>query len=223
MNAEVHTDFRPLTSLTEQIAAHLSHQIVTGNLSPGERVQEQTVARALGVSRGSVREALLLLERRHLIDNMPRRGAAVSTFSRRQLDDLFDLLEALHTMIGRKMAELWDEDDHERFTQHLTSIEAATRRQDVDGYAVACEDLVRTALALIRNHYLQTVFDSLQPLTRRALHRLASLNPDLLHSGARCWRRWYEAVAAGDPQGVTTAIHACFDHHRATLLRTIEL
>lgn len=55
-------------SLSEQIARHISEQIISGELVEGERIQELRIAKELDVSRGSVREALLLLERTYLIE-----------------------------------------------------------------------------------------------------------------------------------------------------------
>ncbi|MCC5871691.1 MAG: GntR family transcriptional regulator [Gammaproteobacteria bacterium] len=221
MNAEVATEFRPFTSLTEQIADHLTQNIVTGTLAPSERVQEQNVAKALGVSRGSVREALLILERRHLVEIVPRRGAVVSSLSRRQLDDLFDLLEVLYTMIGQKMATLWDEEDSARFERALADIALSAEARDVDAYAQACEAFLHEAMSLIRNRYLDAVVDCLLPLARRALHRLIQLDPDLLPDGVRSWQSWHEAMAAQDTAAVARAVERCFSRHRATLTRTL--
>ena len=62
--------------------AHLSRLIITGPAwKPRERIQELKVAGDLDVSRGSVREALLILERRHVIEIYPRKGAVVSDLS----------------------------------------------------------------------------------------------------------------------------------------------
>lgn len=221
MNAEAATEFRPFTSLTEQIADHLTQSIVTGTLTPGERIQEQHVAQALGVSRGSVREALLILEKRHLIEMVPRRGAIVSGLSRRQLDDLFDLLEVLYTMIGKRMAVLWDEEDAIRFDHALTDITMAARANDVDAYAKACECFLHEAMSLIRNCYLDAVVDSLLPLARRALHRLIHLDPELLTEGLHSWRAWQEAMAHQDSEAVAVAVARCFSRHRETLMRVV--
>jgi len=62
-----------MENLSEQIAKHIGEQIITGELVEGERIQELRIAKELDVSRGSVREALLLLERTHLIQIYPRR------------------------------------------------------------------------------------------------------------------------------------------------------
>ena len=59
--------FKAPDSLAEQIAHYLAERIIRGELKERERIQEQKVTQALNVSRGSVREALLILERRHLI------------------------------------------------------------------------------------------------------------------------------------------------------------
>ena len=222
MNAAVATEFRPFTSLTEQIADHLTQNIVTGALPSGERVQEQHVARTLGVSRGSVREALLILERRHLIEIVPRRGAAVSGLTRRQLDDLFDLLQVLYTMIGQKTALLWDEEDAIRFEHALAEIARAAEAEDVDAYARACESFLHEAMSLIRNQYLDAVVDSLLPLARRALHRLIHLDPQLVPEGLQSWRKWQEAMANQDPDAVAEAVSRCFKRHRATLRRVVS-
>lgn len=69
--------FQDVASLSEQIAQQISEQILHGELLEGERIPELRIAQELNVSRGSVREALLLLERTHLIQIYPRRGNGV--------------------------------------------------------------------------------------------------------------------------------------------------
>lgn len=66
--------FKAPDSLAEQIAHHLAERIIRGELKERERIQEQKVTQTLNVSRGSVREALLILERRHLVNILPRRA-----------------------------------------------------------------------------------------------------------------------------------------------------
>ena len=84
--------FKAAESLAEQIARHVGRQIVTGDLVEGERIQELRIAKELNVSRGSVREALLILERRHLINIYPRRGAVFAEMSAQQIKSLFEIL-----------------------------------------------------------------------------------------------------------------------------------
>ena len=92
--------FKAPDSLAEQIAHHLAERIIRGDLKPGERIQEQKVTQALNVSRGSVREALLILERRHLVGGVPggQAGQPVGLFHR--LGPLPGVIDRLQPLQG---------------------------------------------------------------------------------------------------------------------------
>lgn len=221
MESTAISSFHPAVSLTEQIADHIADEIIRGNMAPQERIRELRVARALGVSRGSVREALLLLERRHLIEIVPRRGAVVADLTRRQLDDLYELLETLLALVARRMTQLWDEEDAEGFGACLASVENAAARGDVDGYADACDVLIHQALGLVRNQYLDDVVDALLPVGRRALYRVAALDPEALQSGATQWRALLDAFAAHDTAEAEAVLGRMFECHREALTRAV--
>ena len=214
--------FHPAASLTEQIADHIADAIIRGRMAPQERIRELRVARELGVSRGSVREALLLLQRRHLVDIVPRKGAMVAELSRRQHDDLYDLLETLYTRIGARMAELWDEDDLPVFERQVVAIEAAAREDDVDGFADAAEGFLFAALGMVRNQYLDAVVDTLLPVSRRALHRLSALDEDALATGAAHWRALLDAIAAQERAAVERVLQGLFAAWREGLTRALS-
>mgnify|MGYP000344878905 CR=1 FL=1 len=97
--------FQAPESLSEQIAQHLGQRIVVRDLKPGERIQELKVAGDLNVSRGSVREALLILERGHLVEIYPRRGAVVSELTIGSVNALYDIYIDLLCMLARKVLE----------------------------------------------------------------------------------------------------------------------
>src|SRR5699024_10588887 len=103
--------FQARESLSEQIAGHLAGQIIAGELLAGDRIQELRVASELEVSRGSVREALLILERRHLIDILPRRGAVVKDLSESQVRGLYELVQVLLGLVIRKAIKNVREED----------------------------------------------------------------------------------------------------------------
>lgn len=97
--------FKAPDSLSEQIADYLAERIIRGELAPGERIQEQKVTQALNVSRGSVREALLILERRHLVAILPRRGAHVTELDERSVRSLCALMGEFYILLGNAVAQ----------------------------------------------------------------------------------------------------------------------
>ena len=69
----------------------LHDAIVSGELSPGERLVEEELAERLGLSRGAVRAAILRLGHEGLVVRELNRGARVRRFT---LDEAVEVLEA---------------------------------------------------------------------------------------------------------------------------------
>ncbi len=78
-----------------QVYEHLKSEIISGRLSPEERLGEERLAEILGVSRTPVREALHKLETEGLIQLRARRGFIVSGESREEVEDRFEIRAAL--------------------------------------------------------------------------------------------------------------------------------
>lgn len=77
-------------SETDAYAA-LHRDIVSGELSPGERLVEEELAERLGESRGAVRSALLRLQHEGLVVRERNRGARVRRVT---LEEAIEILEA---------------------------------------------------------------------------------------------------------------------------------
>ncbi|MGE0153521.1 MAG: GntR family transcriptional regulator [Reyranellaceae bacterium] len=92
-------------SLPEQIAETIGNAIIKGDLEPGQRIQEQTIASQFDVSRGPVREALRILERDGMVRILPRRGAQVTQLSIDEVSDVFAIRASLVGLVARLIAE----------------------------------------------------------------------------------------------------------------------
>lgn len=123
-------------SLSEQIAQHISEQIIRGELVEGERIQELRISAELDVSRGSVREALLLLQRTQLIEIYPRRGAIVSEMSAQQMRALFDMSALLLGQIVQRMAETWRTHEAEKLQELLAQLHEETRQGNTENFMI---------------------------------------------------------------------------------------
>ena len=74
--------------LVDGVVHSLEDAILAGRMRPGERLIETKLCDELGVSRTTLREALLMLERRGLVRSEPRRGTFVTRLSREEAMDL---------------------------------------------------------------------------------------------------------------------------------------
>ena len=96
-------DTTPQT-LTERLAAAIADAILAGELLPGARLDEQSLAERFGVSRTPVREALRQLGTGGLIDVRPRRGATVSSVTPELLEELFVAMGEIEATCARLSA-----------------------------------------------------------------------------------------------------------------------
>ena len=76
--------------LRDNVYESLRSDILTCHFAPGDDMREQDLAERYAVSRQPVREALLRLEREHLVTVQPRQGYQVNPIS---LADARDLLQ----------------------------------------------------------------------------------------------------------------------------------
>jgi len=76
-------------SVWSRVATELRRQIDDGQLPPGMRLGEESIADALGVSRNTVREAFTELAGERLVERIPNRGVFVRSPSREDVIDVY--------------------------------------------------------------------------------------------------------------------------------------
>ncbi len=77
--------------IADVVARRLTQAIVTGELAPGTRLREETLAAAFSVSRTPVREALILLSANGLAHLEPNRGATVLQLTADDVSEVYHL------------------------------------------------------------------------------------------------------------------------------------
>lgn len=123
-------------SLSTQIYLSIREGIIMGRYPQGSRLAEQRLAEELQVSRIPLREAVPLLEMHGFVQTSPRRGAVVSTWDAKAVNDLFDLRLCLEVGAARYAAR---QVAAGATTQRLEEVLAETRRivYDRDPYRIA--------------------------------------------------------------------------------------
>ncbi|MCF3191572.1 MULTISPECIES: GntR family transcriptional regulator [Pseudomonas] len=191
--------FKAPDSLAEQIAHHLAERIIRGELKPGERIQEQKVTLALNVSRGSVREALLILERRHLIAILPRRGAHVTELTAHKVQSLCTLMSEMYILLGNAVAQRWAVPaDLGPFLQIQQRLAASYERQDISTFVEDSFNVMRAAYPFADNPYLQETVENLHPAMSRAYYLALDQRKAEMSEFLALFAQLLEAVLARD-------------------------
>lgn len=161
------TAFKPKGTLTEQVARHIENQIVFGELDSGERIYESAMAKQMDVSLGSIREGLLLLEKRHLVQNIPRKGAFVTSLDDFFVRSLYETLELYLSHTGRKLARQWQPEDLERLEQLFGKMQSHFRNNNLMAFLDLGVEYTKASLAYADNYFIVAAIDDLWPSARR--------------------------------------------------------
>jgi DNA-binding GntR family transcriptional regulator len=92
-------------SAVDQVIHAIKDGIRDARYAPGQRLVEPELMREVGVSRGSVREALRRLASEGFVEWQRYRGASIIRMSRRQVSEFLDLRELLEGFAARTAAE----------------------------------------------------------------------------------------------------------------------
>jgi phosphonate utilization transcriptional regulator len=206
-------------SLPGLVQRELERMILAGDLVPGSKLNEALLAKALGVSRGPVREAFRALEESGLVRLEKNRGVYVRQIPLEEADDIYELRAVLDDFVGRRVAATASPEAVRALRGDIARMEKATARNDVDNYLAANLDFHDRLVMLAGNAKLLLIYRRLANELR--LFRRATLaQGDTLAVSTREHREIVDQIAAGK---VAAAGRALYDHVMASRERMHRL
>jgi GntR family transcriptional regulator, transcriptional repressor for pyruvate dehydrogenase complex len=214
---------RPLhrSRLYEQLVERLLALVHELDLKPGDRLPpERELSADLGVSRASVRQALVVLEVQGLVEVRHGEGAilldqkpdsavlSAVTAHRRRLPEVIEAREALEVQLASLAAQRRTQQDLDRIDHALTAMEDEIARGE---RGLSGDELFHGAVtAAARSGLLADLMSEISAAIRES--RVESLSqPDRPRQSLASHRAIAEAIRAGDPDAAATAMR---DHIR---------
>jgi DNA-binding GntR family transcriptional regulator len=108
----------------ELVADHVRQAIMIGQVHPGDRLIEQSLAAELHMSRGPVRDALRQLEQEGLVQIYRNRGAVVSTLGLREAYEFYLVRGHLEGLAIRLARDYMQPDDIDHLQQIVDQMAA---------------------------------------------------------------------------------------------------
>ncbi|HCN59400.1 GntR family transcriptional regulator [Exiguobacterium sp.] len=154
------------TSLSEEVYQRLQQQIITLALAPGQKLNDQELAEAFGVSRTPVREALKKLEEEGLV--VAKRGSRtnVTMLDATQARQTFPIVATLHALAARLAFPL-SEADITRLIELNQMFQEAINRGDAASALQLDDAFHGLFLERSQNGQLADTLNRLTPLIRR--------------------------------------------------------
>ena len=93
-------------NLVKQVRDAILGEISSGALAPGDRIIQEQIAQALGVSRQPVQQALALLRNQGVLQDAPGRGLLVVPLDPEHVQHMYDIRAVIEGLAARRAAEL---------------------------------------------------------------------------------------------------------------------
>jgi DNA-binding GntR family transcriptional regulator len=151
-------------SLAKMAYEAIRQSILSGQWKLGELYNEKAIAIDLGISRTPVREALLELASQDLIIFLPRRGLMVNRFTRRDVDEIFELRKAIELAAVEKISVASPPFDLYEIEESLLNQRKAVKQKDYLAFMEA-DRLFHTSFSeLTNNRRLIAILDNIRDM-----------------------------------------------------------
>jgi len=191
--------------VTDWVYEEIRGAIVDLRLEPGAPLREAAIATQLGVSKTPVREALGRLEQEGLVEATSFKGAVVTDYSERDLQEIYELRELLEGVAVRAAAT--EADDATLAALHEV-IERSRAARDAEDLVLLAELLGRFDQIIfeqVENARIRNLIETLRAhLTR--IGKLTEEIPGRVEASVEEHAAIVEAIARGDADDAERAL-----------------
>lgn len=184
-------------TLQSQVYDYLHSKIVHGEILPGERIVEESIAKETGISRSPIREAIRRLDSDGLVTVSPRGGVRVyrPTFS--DFKYLYECRLSLESTAAHYAAIRINPVQKEQLSKLMDEMQLAVNKQEVDLLRSLSTGFHQLIIQLSENPYLNKMMKQL--ISHLTFYRNAVLNiPTRIEEGADEHQAIGEAIIAQD-------------------------
>ncbi|HON72907.1 MAG TPA: GntR family transcriptional regulator [bacterium] len=128
---------RELYDLRITVYERIKKDILNRELQSGIKLTIEDLTKRFNVSPTPIKEALIALEKEGLVENIPRRGAFVSTLTLEDVEEIYGLKEVLEGLCGRKALEKINDTDINSLNSIISDAERFAKSNDILGYEEA--------------------------------------------------------------------------------------
>ncbi|MGQ0651873.1 MAG: GntR family transcriptional regulator [Betaproteobacteria bacterium] len=140
--------------------------IFSRELKPGERIDEQALARDLGISRTPLREALKVLQNEGLVKLVPRRGCFVAKLTERDVEEIYEMVGLLESACAAHAAERATPAEIARLRRITQRMAQTAAEKDYKRYFEANLAAHAVVLEIAGNRWQKSVIEYLRGLCR---------------------------------------------------------
>jgi DNA-binding GntR family transcriptional regulator len=208
-------------NLRERVYEILKRAILFQEIGPGQKIDEEGVAKQLGVSRTPIRESLCRLENEGIVKIIPRRGAFVVKHSKESIIEILLVREVLEGFAARLAVGHIDERTVEEMRSFFRDFSEANICDRSKDYAQADLKFHTLIAKKSQNSWLMSIMNILNDHIQMLRLRTVALEGRPEHSLLE-HRKIIEALERRNPALAESLMRKHIQNVRKSVLRNIE-
>jgi len=209
-------------NLSHKVADIISERIIREELCAGERLIEVKIARELGVSQSTIREALRTLEKKKMVTIQARRGTIVTKLDQSYVESLYDILAELYALAMRKAMNRGASVSQIKNTARtLQQIRVCAEAEDGIGYGEAMFAMAAILLRAARDPLLEHSITELRQLKRWVEYKVLLYRKKDLQESYLVLEKILEAAANGRGDEAARMIREQTQYEKMIALKVI--
>lgn len=206
-----------MSKQTDAAYQYIKLKILDGTYKPSQKLIESQLSEAIGVSRNTIKKALLKLEQENLVVVENNKGAIIKSFTLEEVINYLEIRAALEGLVAKNVAMIIGPSELKRLKKILDEMAVHLENNRFDEYSALNGNFHNIIYGLARNKQAVELINIIKTQLIR-YHFRTILVPGRTQNSHKEHTKIYEALAAHDAQKAQESV----ENHIANVRQTIE-
>lgn len=207
-------------SIVDYVAESLRTAIISGEVGPGEKLNEQEVAEKLEVSRTPVREAFRTLETEGYLKHKPRCGVTVMELSLEEIEEIWQVRVYLDLLVAEETCKRIDDKKRKIIEKEISSIKNI-KNPSAEEFVKFDERFREFFVSNCGNTYLMKLTEDLRKNTS-LIRRMSEEDPERIRGAVQECIEIYQALAENDVEKTKSAVRKHFEKSLENIIKSLK-
>lgn len=206
-----------MSKQTEAAYHYIKQRIIDGSYMPYQKLTEAHLAETIGVSRNTIKKALLKLEQEKLVTIEENKGASIKSFTLEEVMNYLDIRAVLEGLVAKSIAKNISSTELEKMNIILQEMAIRLEDKKYDEYADLNKDFHSVIYKATKNNQAVELLDMIKTQLKRFQFRIILVQGRVQESYKE-HIKVYEALAAHNELEAEEALK----NHVFNIRRTIS-
>lgn len=201
---------------TETAYRFVKEKILNDTFKPSQKLIESELSELIGVSRNTIKKALLKLEQENLVKIEDNKGATIKSFTLEEIINYMEIREVLEGLVAKTAAANIRDEDLQKLEEILAEMEIVLKKNKLDEYSNFNKEFHQIIYSVSKNVQAVEMINRIKTQLLR-YHFRTILVPGRNKQSMKEHRKIFEALKSRDEQSAEETVKSHIAHVRETV------